>query len=279
MSDSKTHTDFTPSLGQLNQLYKVVDALIGTGEVKVVFEFGARYGEDTVELAGRFRNAMIYTFECNPRTLPALRERTKSFRNILLTENAISDQEGEIEFYQINPEKTRTTWVDGNQGASSIYKASGKYPIEQYGQDMIRVRAITLESFMVQNNIASIDVMWMDVQGAELNALKGLGNKIKDLKIVHLEVEFIEIYKGQPLFGSVDSYLKKSGFDQLGFTSKTHYSGDVVYVNRRHFKQSAIDSAAALVPEEEKNFSYYLAKMLFRLKYWGFKATKSLAKK
>ena len=43
----------------------------------------------------------------------------------------MSDKNGYIKFYPINPELTETTHKDGNIGASSMFKASGKYPIEK----------------------------------------------------------------------------------------------------------------------------------------------------
>ena len=79
--------------------------------------------------------------------------------------------------------------------------------------------------------------MWMDIQGAELKALKGMKTKIRNLKIVHLEVEFIEIYKDQPLFRNVDGFLKQNNFTLLGFTSKTHFSGDAIYLNSSYFNK------------------------------------------
>lgn len=265
----KTH--ISPSFGQLNTLYRVVDALIKTENVRVVFEFGSRYGEDTVELARTYSKATVYAFECNPKSLSGLKEKIKPFPNIVLTEKAIVDKNGVVEFYQIDEEKTKTTWVDGNQGASSVFKASGKYPVEKYSQKLIKVEAITLESFMQNNNIFSVDIMWVDIQGAELMALKGLGDNIKALKLLHLEVEFIEIYKGQPLFSAIHSYLSEHGFCQIGFSAKTHYSGDVIYANTRFFDNTSLKSAVNLIPQDKKDLSFLLAKWRFKCKYMGFK--------
>ncbi len=271
-------TTVTPSGGQLNILYDVVDMLIGNNNVKTIFEFGSRYGEDTIELAAKFPAAFIYSFECNPKSLSILKEKIAAYRNIVFNENAISDHNEMIEFYQIDEAKTKTTWADGNQGASSIFKASGKYPVEEYHQNLIKVEAITLHSFMTKHDIPFIDVMWMDIQGAELKALMGLGNKLDKVKIIHLEVEFIEIYKEQPLFATIDEYLKQNNFYLAGFTSRTHYSGDAVYVNKSNFNHAQLDKVALLIPKQEKNMKYYLSALFFKFKYFIFKLQKAITK-
>ena len=267
-------TNITPSMGQLNILFKVVDQLIGHDKVMKVFEFGSRYGEDTIEFAKKYPGALIYSFECNPKSLPILKEKINLYKNIVFNEKAISDTNEMIKFFQINEEKTKTTWSDGNQGASSIFEASGKYPIEEYHQNLIRVEAITLNSFMADQKISTIDIMWMDIQGAELKALKGMGEKLKNLKIIHLEAEFIEIYKQQPLFRDIDSFLQKNNFHLLGFSSKSHYSGDAIYLNKDYFDQSQIECASTIIPAQDKDLSYYYSKALFIIKYFGFRIKK-----
>jgi hypothetical protein len=90
---------------------------------------------------------------------------------------------------------------------------------------------------MTKNAIASIDILWMDIQGAELKALIGLKDKITAIKIMHIEVEFIEIYSCQPLFKDIRQYLVSNGFVFLGFTSKSKYFADAVFANNCIYKQ------------------------------------------
>lgn len=269
---------FSPSYGQLNILFMVADKLIGSNEIMTVFEFGSRYGEDTIEFARKYSGALIYGFECNPKSIPDLKNRIKPYRNIVFEEKAIADFNGTVSFFQINEEKTKTTWSDGNQGASSIYKASGKYPLEDYYQDMIKVESIRLDSFMADNQLANIDILWMDIQGAELKALEGLGKEIEKVKIIHLEVEFIEIYKKQPLFSEIDRFLMNKNFSLLGFSSKNNFSGDAIYVNRISFSNNEILDARKLIPEQRKTLQSFLKSVLFRIKYFGFRLKKAIGR-
>ena len=128
--------------------------------------------------------------------------------------------------------KTETTWMDGNPGASSMFKASGMYPPERYVQNEMMVESMTLKRFMDEWGIKKIDILWMDCQGAELMVLKGLKNRLQDVRLIHTEVEFFEIYSGQPLFKDIDDLLKARGFEFVMFTSKDTYAADALYINK-----------------------------------------------
>jgi len=220
------------SIEAIKKVSEIANELFGNKNIQTIIEFGSRYGEDTIEFAKIYPSAQIYAFECNPNTLDKCRKNIKNYSNIILTEKAISDSDGEVSFFKIDKNKTITTWEDGNQGASSMLKSSGKYPIEQYVQEEVKVDSVTLNTFIKEKNIAQIDILWMDIQGAELMALHGLERNISIVKLIHLEVEFMEIYKNQPLFEKINSFLKGKNFLLVGFTNYGEYSGDAIFLNR-----------------------------------------------
>lgn len=62
------------------------------------------------------------------------------------------------------------------------------------------------------------DFLSIDVQGAELEVLKGGRNIVEqDVVAIQLEVEFIELYRDQPLFTDILRHLEKAGFEFLRF--------------------------------------------------------------
>ncbi len=201
--------------------------------IQTVFELGARDCRESLQFAGLLPKAQIYAYECNPSTLPLCRANVAACRNIHLVEKAVADYEGPTEFLQTDPEKTITSWQDGNPGASSLLQATGKYPIEQYVQRPVTVLATTLSSELKNLNIHKIDLLWMDIQGAELMALDGLGNRIADVAMIHLEVGFFEIYHNQPMFAEMKEYLNRRGFLLLEFTFFGEYSGDAIFINKQ----------------------------------------------
>jgi FkbM family methyltransferase len=200
--------------------------------IDTIVELGARDCVETEAFSKRLPHAKIYAFECNAHTLPLCRERAARLPNVTLVEKAASDRDGVVSFFPIDVERTRTSWADGNPGASSMFQASGSYPAESYVQTEIEVPSVTLSSFMASTAVTAIDLLWMDIQGAELMALRGLGPNLSQVKLVHTEVEFVEIYTGAPLSGEIKRYLNQNGFLLVGFTHFNSFSADAVFVNK-----------------------------------------------
>ncbi|MBE7445840.1 MAG: FkbM family methyltransferase [Planctomycetia bacterium] len=217
----------------LKDFVDVAKKFIGESNIKIIIEIGARDCAETLAFNRLLKNSTIYTFECNPATLPICRTRVKNYNSIHLIEKAITNLDGKIKFFQIDQKRTKTTWEDGNPGASSLLKVSGKYQIEDYVQNEIEVEAITLNNFIKTYNIKVIDLLWMDIQGAELLALQGLKENIHNIKFIHLEVEFFGIYQDQPLFKDIKTFLNRHGFLLLKFTSFGKYAADAVFVNKK----------------------------------------------
>ncbi|MCW5963746.1 MAG: FkbM family methyltransferase [Bryobacterales bacterium] len=59
----------------------------------------------------------------------------------------------------------------------------------------------------------------MDVQGAELMILQNALRQLESTVLLHLEVEFVPLYLGQPLFGDIDCFLRQQGFQFHRFAS------------------------------------------------------------
>ena len=65
---------------------------------------------------------------------------------------------------------------------------------------------------MENNNIENIDLLCIDLQGYELNAIKSLGEKIKTVKYIITECSIISTYKNGTTFYELNNYLDKYGF-------------------------------------------------------------------
>ncbi|CAE7679795.1 POLD1 [Symbiodinium pilosum] len=69
-----------------------------------------------------------------------------------------------------------------------------------------------LDDLLPQIPGRGVDYLKIDVQGFELSVLKGAEQALKDVLVVHTEVEFVDMYEHQPLFADVDSFLRGQGF-------------------------------------------------------------------
>lgn len=241
----------------LARFARLAGTLLG-GKIRAIVEVGARDCRETLDLHALYPEADIYAFECNPDTLPACRAAATGKPRIHLVEKAVAVRAGRVKFFPVD--------AAANPGASSLYRASGRFRLETYAQREIEVEAITLREFLDQERVAGVDLLWMDIQGAELAALEGLGPRLADVKLAHLEVEFEEIYAGQPLFPEVRAFLVARGFRFLGFTVYARHSADAVFANGAVFSRRALARALLAHPLlSRKRFTYARHRLKRRL--------------
>jgi FkbM family methyltransferase len=196
----------------------------------IIFDVGSRDCMQSIEFYQTFPNAQIYAFECNPNTIDLCKKNIKPYEDrITLIEGAVCDYDGEITFYPINQTKTITTWKDGNPGASSIFKSNGKYTAEKYIQDETVTNCHRLDTIMTKYNIPKVDIIWMDLQGAELLALQGLGMYIDTVKYIHTEVSHKEMYSGQVMYKELNDFILSNNFTILNHLSLQGWQEDIIY--------------------------------------------------
>ena len=225
-------TNYTPE--SLNNFYNAIDSKFKNPEdVLVIFDIGSLHCLESVEFSKKYKNAKIYAFEANSESYKVCLENTKDIENITVINKCINDYDGECSFFPINTTKTVTTWFDGNRGASSMFKANGAVDhIEKYVQDEIKMPCLRLDTFCKENNITNIDAIWMDLQGAEMLALKGLGEVLDTVSVIQTELEINPMYENQCLYNEVNDLLVNKGFGQINGNVNAIFGADFVYVKK-----------------------------------------------
>ena len=214
---------------------KFINYINDKNKAYVIFDIGSRDCQQSIEFYKTFPNAKIYAFECNPNTLNLCEENIIPYQDrITLIKGAVCDYDGNITFYPINQEKTKTTWKDGNPGASSLFKSNGKYTIEHYVQDEITTNCHRLDTIMNKHNIHCVDIIWMDLQGAELLALKGLGDKLCCVEYIYTEVTHKEMYTEQVMYKELNDYITKYNFSILNNLTLAGWQEDAIYKKKKN---------------------------------------------
>jgi FkbM family methyltransferase len=85
------------------------------------------------------------------------------------------------------------------QNLEELVRVEKTYPVETKRLDDIP-------------ELKGTDLLKVDVQGAELLVFEGASNILDDVLVVHTEVEFVSLYKNQPLFGDIDVHMRSKGF-------------------------------------------------------------------
>jgi FkbM family methyltransferase len=194
----------------------------------VIYDVGARDCLQSVEFSQMYPHAKIYAFECNPMTLPLCRENIKG-HTIELVPLAVNSYNGTCTFYPIDPTKTITTWKDGNPGASSLFLSNGTYTVEQYVQNKSTVPCQRLDAIL-----DAPDIIWMDLQGAELLALESLGSNLDNVQYIYTEVSHRPIYTGQVMFCELHEFLVNRGFYTDQKINSLCWQEDIIYRRVNH---------------------------------------------
>src|SRR6266481_1228578 len=107
-----------------------------------------------------------------------------------------------------------------DRGMSSTYKISTEYsraflePSPRL-ERTVKLEAVSLDSVMAKERINAPDLLKLDTQGSELAILCGANHTLAETSLVELEVEFLPMYEGQPLFADLDALLRSRGFELL----------------------------------------------------------------
>tara|TARA_B100001027_G_scaffold28697_1_gene16983 strand:- start:496 stop:1365 length:870 start_codon:yes stop_codon:yes gene_type:complete len=109
----------------------------------------------------------------------------------------------------------RKFYITQNPMCSSLYKPNEEL-IKLYNNFEVaylkketKIETISLDYFVEKYEVGDVDFIKIDVQGAELDVFKGGSKTLKNVLKIVCEVEFIQHYENQPLFGEVSDYLSQ----------------------------------------------------------------------
>ena len=171
----------------------------------VIFDVGANKGATYRMFRSIFPNAPLYAFEPDPRAFAMLKSKAEGDAEAHLYPIAISDQIGEVEFNLMDASELNSL-LPPTQAAES---AGSMATLEK-----IKVASDTLDSFTAREGISRIDLLKMDIQGAEIRALEGARSLLARSAIgcLYLELSFYETYQGAPLATDVIAYLNARSY-------------------------------------------------------------------
>lgn len=188
-----------------------------TGFIQVGAHFGEELEDFRKVLNGSNEN--IHLFE--PLT-SAYNELAQKKQQERLYNVALGASEKEVEMF-----------VDAeNQGQSSSILEPAlhltQYPdITFPGKEKAKMK--TLDSF----KITRANALWMDVQGYELEVLKGAVKTLEYIDYVYTEVNVDEVYKGCARLSDLDEFLAQYGFQRMVLDLSGKTWGDALYIKKK----------------------------------------------
>lgn len=86
------------------------------------------------------------------------------------------------------------------------------------------------DNWINKNNIELVDLVWMDVQGAESDVLEGIGSELINIRYIWLEYGEI-VYEDAMTREETIVFMKKNNFELIEAISGTGISGDLMFKN------------------------------------------------
>lgn len=219
--------------GRAMALYADLTEKFCTFKPSNVFEIGANYAQDAEYLRKRFglKESNIYIFEPHSAIIKAVRE-LYSFNSYDI---AISNHNGRAVFHAIDIENNEYK----NSGISSLKK--GLTTNSRNFVD-IEVDVVRMDTFIRENKIESVDLLKLDVEGANYEVLEGFGDELSRVKAIQVEGEYRQYWEGQKLYWDIEQLLRQSNFELVYFSlSDDGVQSDSFWVQKRYIARAVND--------------------------------------
>lgn len=204
------------NLESLNKKYNL--------NVSGICHVGAHTAKESHRYINLFGNIPILFLEANPQQEEYIKNNIKDYKSIDYKIVAAGETFSTSKFYL-------NTSTEGQ--SSSLLKPLEHlklYPFATFNKT-IEVNVEPLDFIL---GYFSPNFLNIDVQGYELNVLKGANEKLKKVKYIIVEVNKTELYEGCAMVDEIDEYLKKNNFErvELEWYGNTEPWGDAFYINK-----------------------------------------------
>lgn len=193
-----------------------------TGSLGTVVHLGAHAGEE-VDAYRRHGAERIVLVEANATSCETLQQCFGDDRDIAIVHAAVTDHVG-------TDRLLLHTNSRGQTESASLFpmKRLGEIVSTMHTEGAIEVPATTLDALLEELSIepTTVGLLALDIQGAELCALRGGARVLPGLHAVLTEVSFVDLYAGAPQAADVERLLAAAGFELVDAVSYELYEGD-----------------------------------------------------
>ena len=201
----------------INNIHKYLD--VPRDSLKNWCIVGVHLGKEFKSILKNYPNVNIVGFECSQRYIKILKRKFSYTSRVQIINKAISSTNGTATFYE--------TSLQGNGSLLEI----GNLSMESYGtrqKEKFLVETLTLDTFYKHNDL---DILWIDVQGAEKLVLDGAKNTLKKIKAVFIEISIKdEFYVNSIKMEKLNDILLKNNFKLALLGTDFNLTGNALYI-------------------------------------------------
>jgi len=174
----------------------------------LILDVGGADGVTAIRFHETFKNANVYVFEPLEENITELKKNILPHKRITLFQKALGSEKKQTE---INITKRITS--------SSLLQINTKEFKDDYmSSQLIPERKQIIELDTIDNIVKETEnvlVIKLDVQGFELEVLKGAVRTLKNTHLIMAELQNHRMYEGAPMYYDIDEFLRKNNFTLL----------------------------------------------------------------
>ena len=178
-----------------------------------IIDGGANVGNYTRQITSILNNCTVYSFEPVKETFEKLTLNLRGQENIILLNKGL---------YSENCNKNINIYSSDEH--ASIYKMDG---LPSKSIKTINIELVKGDDFLQENGISHIDLLKLDLEGAEYDALKGFENTIKEGRIKMIQFEY----------GNINISTKKLLIDYYNFFEPYGYRVGKIFPKNVEFRK------------------------------------------
>ena len=212
-------------------LYPIVDDFnyyqhfYKTKKGDIVIDAGANVGHLSMFFSKNVgETGQVHCFEPDKFNIEALKVNMSLnkdlYDNIFIYDSLLWDKDTMIDFDEA-----------GTVGSSAIWISDQK--------NVVKKQAVTIDSWVKNNNISRLNFIKMDIEGAEIEALKGCVNTIKTLK-PNFAIASYHIVDNQPTYLKLEEFFTRINYPFKTITFRGNeiitFAGETVYDNKKQSK-------------------------------------------
>ena len=192
-----------------------IKELISTHE-PTILDVGANVGQSIDRFKKIWPSSKVVSFEPNPSAIRQLRTKYSGTAGITIVGSAISDQSSNRRLFQFEDSEL-----------NSFYDRSSLSWITDAPTTSTDVKCITLDDFCSETELEYIDLLKVDVQGAELDVINGASRLFsqRSIHLVQLELIFGDLSEGGVTAGSLLNEMDSLGYELVGFYQQVAHHG------------------------------------------------------
>ena len=193
---------------------KLLREFMNSQDKVVVFDLGTNLGtfvDKVVKTFGK-NNLQLHLFEPQDQLHKIL---LKKYSNIgIINKFGIGKENGLYKFY-INSINSQSSFLNNHNIGEIV------------SEEMVEVKR--LDNYIEENEIAKIDILKIDIEGKEHDALISMGKYLEEKIAKYIKIEMN--FNDKQNFTSVNQLLNDAGYYLIGFSNMKYYENKLLFVD------------------------------------------------